>query len=308
MRDFYRMERNQPITIAIASGKGGTGKTTVAVSFALSLPAASTCLVDCDVEAPNAHLFLEPVNEQVIPVKKMIPKVLFERCTFCGKCAEICQFHAITVLNKPILQQQNVFVYPDLCHSCGACLYVCPEHALEEVPQQIGLIRESRTPSGMHLLTGEMQVGTAMPTQVIRTVIKRAFSRQTQHSVIIFDAPPGNSCSVVETVKRADFVVLVTEPTPFGLHDLRLSVQLLEQMHKPAGVIINRDGIGDNAVEEFLAEKGLPLLLRIPFDQTIAEKLSNGIPLIRQSAEYQQSFIRLFQQIQLMITNTEERP
>jgi len=305
MPDLYGMKSEKPITIAIASGKGGTGKTTVAVSFALSLPAASTCLVDCDVEAPNAHLFLASENEHVTPVQKSIPNVLFERCTFCGKCAEICQFHAITVLNKPILRQQNVFVYPDLCHSCGACLYVCPEQAIEEIPQQIGVIRESRTSLGMRLLMGEMNVGTAMPTPVIRAVIKRALNSDRQNHVIIFDAPPGNSCSVVETVKQADFVVLVTEPTPFGLHDLKLSVELLEQMHKPAGIIINRGGIGDQAVEQFLIDNNLPLLLRIPFDRTIAENLSNGIPLVSQSGAYQQSFIRLLQQIRSLIFKAE---
>jgi MinD superfamily P-loop ATPase len=282
--------KSSSIKIAVASGKGGTGKTTVATSLALSQAGRQHCLVDCDVEAPNAHLFFDLTEFDREIVTKPIPVVDFDRCIYCGKCAEVCEFHAITVLNKPILSKQNVVIFPNLCHSCGACTYICPERAITETPNPIGKIHIFDTPEDVTIFTGEMQVGTAMAVPIIQAVQNKAEEYSSEVDIMIYDAPPGNSCSVVETIKQVDYVILVTEPTPFGLHDLKLTVALVQQLNKSTGVIINRDGIGNDDVENFLAENNIPVLMRIPFDPEIASGLSQGIPLPKQSAKWVQAF------------------
>lgn len=288
---------SRPFKIAVASGKGGTGKTTVATSLALSQAGRQHCLVDCDVEAPNAHLFFDLVEFDHKTVTKRIPVVDLNKCTYCGKCAEVCQFNAISVLNKPILAKQNVLIFPNLCHSCGACTYICPENAMKEKPIPIGDIHVFDTPEDLTIFSGEMQIGTAMAVPIIHDVQQTAIDYAVEADIIIYDSPPGNSCSVVETIKKVDFVVLVTEPTPFGLHDLKLTVDLVQEMGKPTGVVINRDGIGNDDVENFLKEKGIPILMRIPYNPSIAGQLSQGVPLVKQSLDWQKAFEKLIQTI-----------
>jgi MinD superfamily P-loop ATPase len=288
----------QPLKIAVASGKGGPGKTTVAVSLALSQVDRQHCLVDCDVEAPNAHLFFDLTEFDHQIVTKRVPVVDFDFCTYCGKCAEVCEFNAISVLKQAILARKNVLIFQNLCHSCGACTYICPEKAIKEQPVPIGEITIFDTPTDLPVFTGEMQVGTAMPVPIIKAVQQAAESFAPDLDVIVYDSPPGNSCSVVETIKKADFVVLVTEPTPFGLHDLKLTVELVKKLGKPTGVVINRDGIGNDDVVQFLSEHSIPILMRIPFDSEIATQLSQGIPLMQQSHQWEQAFSDLLTQIQ----------
>jgi MinD superfamily P-loop ATPase len=289
--------------IAIASGKGGTGKTTVATSLALSLQAsevstrfpkprlASTrpLFLDCDVEAPNAHLFLRPTFERRQEVGLLIPHVDEARCSHCGKCAEVCQYHAIAVLGKKVL------VFPQLCHGCGSCTLICPEHAISEVPDVMGVLESGTADNGIHFARGVMNVGEPMATPVIRQLKKWAVPEPGQ--TVIVDAPPGTSCPVVESVRGADFLLLVTEPTPFGLHDLKLAVQVGRELHLPMGVVVNRDGIGDGGVDEFCETNGLPILMRIPFDRAIAEGIAQGRPL----ADIHPEYIVPFRQILMRI-------
>lgn len=287
--------------IAVASGKGGTGKTTVATSLALSLDAATTLFLDCDVEAPNAHLFLYPSIEQRQEVGILIPQVDESRCTFCGRCAEVCQFHAIAVIG------QKTLVFPELCHGCGSCTLVCPEQAISEKLDVMGVLEAGPTPTGCHFVRGVMNVGEPMAVPIIRQLKKwntQEDGRSPLHSLetspwktIILDAPPGTSCPVVESVHGADFVLLVTEPTPFGLHDLQLMVQVVSELGIPAGVIINRDGIGDDQVDHFCAEAGLPILMRIPLDRTIGVAIAQGKPLIAVRPEYADHFRDLYRRI-----------
>ena len=249
--------------IAVASGKGGTGKTTVAVGLALM---AGHCqLLDCDVEAPNAHLFLHPTITQTEAVTIPVPEVDQEFCNFCGRCAKACQFHAIAVLGKQVL------VFPELCHGCGACALACPEQAIGEVPRKVGMV-ESGTAGKIAFVHGRLNVGEPMATPVIRAVKVHLDT----HRLTIIDASPGTACPVVEAVKGADLCLLVTEPTPFGLSDLRMAVEAMERLALPCGVVINRSGEGDEATEQFCQAKGLPLLGRIPFDRRIAEAYARG--------------------------------
>ena len=284
--------------IAVASGKGGTGKTTVATSLALSLAAdqAQTdrapvppLFLDCDVEAPNAHLFLKPAFDHRQNVGLLIPAVDETKCTHCGKCAEVCQYHAIAVLG------QQVLVFPQLCHGCGSCTLMCPEHAITEVPDVMGILESGSTSGGITLARGVMNVGEPMAMPIIRQLKKWATPQPEQ--IVIIDAPPGTSCPVVESVRGADFLLLVTEPTPFGLHDLRLAVQIGRELKIPLGVVINRDGIGDRGVEEFCRQESLPILLRIPFERAIAEGIAQGQPLIEIHPEYVAAFQNMFRQI-----------
>jgi MinD superfamily P-loop ATPase len=276
--------------IAVASGKGGTGKTTVATSLALSLVKTNQVnFVDCDVEAPNAHLFLYPLITQEIPAVIRIPKIDMERCTLCGKCVDVCQFHALAKLGKTIM------VFPQLCHGCGSCTWNCPEGAIEEIPNPIGVIEFGMTITGIKFSHGKLTLSEPMATPIIRQLKKLEHS---ENGVItILDAPPGASCSVVETLRGVDFALLVTEPTPFGLHDLKQMLGILEELKIPYAVVINRVGIGNDEVERFLDQNNIPVLMKIPFDKEIAQGIAAGRPLIDIKPEYQNLFMDTFQRI-----------
>jgi len=255
--------------LAVASGKGGTGKTLVATSLALSLEGqGSVQLLDCDVEEPNAHILLRPTITSSRPVLVPVPKVDKEKCTYCRVCSEACPYNAIAVMGE------NVLVFPELCHGCGVCTYVCPEKAITEEGREVGVVEEGRA-GEVRFVHGRLAIGEAMAPPVIRAVKQRA----DRSSTVIIDVPPGNSCPVVEAVKGSDFCLLVTEPTPFGLHDLALAVELATKLNVPCGVVINRDGGGDEGVERYCAQQHIPVLLKIPLDRRIAELYCRGQPL-----------------------------
>jgi len=286
------------VIITVASGKGGTGKTTVAVNLALTIAAdqsvdsANPLLLDCDVEAPNAHLFLNPVIERRKEVGILIPEVDYDKCTFCGRCAEVCAYHVLAVVN------QKVLIFSELCHGCGSCTLNCPEKAIHEVLHVTGVIEEGHA-RGIQFAHGILNIGEAMAVPVIRELKKRIGNADASPpSSVILDASPGTSCPVVETMRGADFVLMVTEPTPFGLHDLKLAVEVArDELGLPVGVVINRDGIGDEGVEEYCAAEGIPILMRIPFDRRIAEVYSEGGLVIEALPEYRAKFIQLYRRI-----------
>ena len=278
--------------IAIASGKGGTGKTTVATSLAIALSdtGRSVSFLDCDVEAPNAHLFLQPAFEQRKEVALLIPHVDDDRCNGCGRCAEVCQYHAIVVLGGKTL------VFPEMCHGCGSCTLVCPEKAISEIPETLGILEGGSVDGGIQFSRGVLNVGEPMAVPVIHQLKKWRNFQSTD--TVILDAPPGASCPVVESLRGADFVLLVTEPTPFGLHDLRLAVKLTQEIGVPAGVIVNRDGIGDTGVDAYCIEAELPVLMRIPFAREIGEGIAQGKLLIEIRPEYREQFRQLHTRIE----------
>jgi len=277
----------EKMQIAVASGKGGTGKTTIATSLALSLVAnGGVAYLDCDVEAPNGHLFLKPELTWQTDAVIRIPQIQADRCTLCGKCVEVCQFHALAKVGKTIM------VFPQLCHGCGSCTWNCPENAIVEVPNPIGVLETGSTLDGIYFSRGLLTISEPMPTPIIRQL--KRLGKPADISVVILDAPPGASCSVVETLRGSDYVLLVTEPTPFGLHDLKQMQGIVEEMKIPAGVIINRAN-GDYAeLENYCTEKNLPVLLRIPFDRHIAEGIAQGKTLVDIYPEYRMTFQALF--------------
>jgi MinD superfamily P-loop ATPase len=270
--------------LSIASGKGGTGKTTVAVNMALSLKDVQ--LLDCDVEEPNVHLLLQPKINEIKPVYISTPLVDEELCDHCGKCSEFCEFNALFVT------PENVLFFTELCHSCGGCLLVCPKNAITEKNVQIGVIKKG-VAEGVELVYGELNVGEPMAVPVIKDVKKQIKSNKT----VIIDSPPGASCPVIESVHGSDYCLLVSEPTPFGLHDLKIMVQVLEKLNIPFGVIINRAGIGDKKIYDFCGEKGVPILLEIPFQRKIAELYSRGIPFVVEMPEWRREFRLLMDDI-----------
>jgi MinD superfamily P-loop ATPase len=278
--------------IAVASGKGGTGKTTVATSLALCLAAdgRAPLFLDCDVEAPNAHLFLTPTFERSSDVGVLIPQVDAERCTACGRCAEVCQYHAIAVLG------QKVLVFSQLCHACGSCREQCPEDAITEVPSILGVLEAGPAKRGIAFARGVLNVGEPMAGPVIRQLKRWASPADGQ--IVILDAPPGTACPVVESIRGSDFLLLVTEPTPFGLHDLKLALQVGRELDTPLGVVINRDGVGDSNVEQFCRREDLPVLLRIPFERAVAEGTARGQTLLEIRPEYVSRLQAVLEQIE----------
>jgi MinD superfamily P-loop ATPase len=276
--------------ICVASGKGGTGKTTVATSLALSIADGAPLFLDCDVEEPNAALFLKPELTHREEVGILIPEVDYSKCTFCGRCAEVCAWHAIAVVGRKVL------VFPELCHGCGSCTLNCPEGAIHEVLHVMGCL-ESGQAGRIRFGHGILNVGEPMAVPIIRQ-LKAKHLADADHSAVILDASPGTSCPVVETMRGADFVLLVTEPTPFGLHDLRLTVELArDELGLPVGVVVNRDGIGDAGVDEYCAAEGIPILMRIPLDRRIAEAVSAGEALVEALPEYTEPLQELCQHI-----------
>jgi len=277
--------------ISVASGKGGTGKTLVATSLAISLnDRDGVQLLDCDVEEPNAHIFLKPVITGSISVSIPIPKVDEDKCTYCGKCAQVCAYRAIAVFPG------HVLVFPNLCHGCGACSYLCPEEAITEEEKEMGIVELGQS-DGVAFVQGRLTVGEAMPTPVIRKV-KEYVNRD---GIVIIDVSPGTSCPVVQSIKGSDFCLLVTEPTPFGLNDLVLAVETVEELNIPCGVVINRDGIGDARVEEYCLKENIPILLTILLDTEVARLYSRGITLAEGMPQWKESFLGLFDKIRELV-------
>jgi MinD superfamily P-loop ATPase len=279
--------------IAVASGKGGTGKTTVALSLAHSLvrrKGISVLLSDCDVEAPNLELFLEADLREKRPVQKFIPQVDKGICTGCGTCAEVCQYNAMLVLGGKAL------VFPDLCHGCGSCTLTCPEKAISETPSGIGCLQRGAAAEGIVLRQGILDVGQPLAVPVISDLLK--WEPAPLPDLEIRDCPPGASCPVVAALRGVDYVLLVTEPTPFGLHDLQAAYQVTRELGLPSGVILNRVGIGDADVEGFCRENGLPVLLEIPLDTNIGAGLAKGESLVDILPEYEGHFVSIYGIIQ----------
>ena len=277
--------------ISVASGKGGTGKTLVATSVALSLKDNDRVqLLDCDVEEPNDHVLLKPEIAGSKAVSILVPRVDEDKCTYCGKCAEVCAYHAIAVWGK------NVMTFPQLCHGCGACSYLCPEKAITEEPRQTGVVEWGHS-DGVGFVHGKLTVGEAMAPPVIRKVKEYANNDGT----VIIDVPPGTSCPVVEAIKGSDFCILVTEPTPFGLNDLTLAVETVRELGIPCGIVLNRAGVGDSKVEEYCKKENIPILLTIPLDTEIARLYSRGITLVDGMPQWKSSFLQLFDGIREIV-------
>lgn len=278
--------------IAIASGKGGAGKTTISsnLAFTEAKRGKKVVYVDCDVEEPNGHLFLKPDIISTRPVGMMVPSVDKDRCNHCGLCGQICEFSAIVCLGSETL------VFPEMCHSCGGCWLVCPENAISQVLREMGQVEIGRAGS-IDFLQGILNIGEAMSPPVIRAVKKAAPEAEIQ----IFDAPPGTSCPVIETIRDCDYVILVTEPTPFGLNDLTLAVEMVRALKNPFGVIINRADLGYSDVQDYCRRQHIPVLAEFPDDRRAAEAYSQGQLISEVIPEFGDLFSALADRIQYEI-------
>jgi len=272
------------LVIAIASGKGGTGKTTIAtnlahVAFGLG---QKVQYLDCDVEEPNGHIFLKPRINRSQQVTVDVPQVDLEKCTGCGKCGEICQYGAIVSVKETVL------TFEQLCHSCGGCMRICPADAIKAKPLNIGDIEFGKA-GGVNFVGGKLRIGYVRTPSLIKEVKKHI----KENHLAIIDVPPGTSCPVVEAVKGVDFVLLVTEPTPFGLNDLKLTVGLVREMNLPCAIVINRYGIGDDKVEKYCEAENIDIVLKLPDDRRIAEAYSSGKMMVDELPEFKNHFVDL---------------
>ena len=279
--------------ISIASGKGGTGKTTVSTNLALAI-GDRVELLDCDVEEPNAPPFLKPTIHKSEQVDTPVPLVDMSKCTLCKKCQEICRFNALAVVGKQVL------VFAELCHSCGGCMLVCPEGAISETGRELGTLNFGSR-DRISFINGRMRVGEAMSPPLI----KRVRAAADPDRITIIDAPPGTSCPVIAAMNDTDFVLLVTEPTPFGLHDLKLAVEAVKLLGIPAGLVVNRADLGTQDVFRYAEEEELPVLMSIPFDRRIAEAYSKGKLVVEEMPEWKEQFIELFEKIEIIVNRRE---
>ncbi|MFZ7120871.1 MAG: ATP-binding protein [Eubacteriaceae bacterium] len=269
--------------VAVLSGKGGTGKTTVSTSLAASLPSCQ--YIDCDVEEPNGAIFLAPEINKILPVDVLVPKVDMSRCDSCGTCAQACQFNAIAVVKEKVL------IFPEICHHCGACVIACPNDAINEVERTIGVIESSENGD---FWQGRLNVGEPISIPIIQELKNRIKDDNT----VILDCPPGASCAVVESIEECDFCILVTEPTPFGLHDVKIAVELVRKMRLPFGVVLNKASEDNNIIQEFCENENIDLLMEIPFSQEIAESYSRGNNLIKNNNLWKEKFEELYKRIE----------
>ena len=270
--------------IAVASGKGGTGKTTVSINLALSVD--NVQYLDCDVEEPNAAIFLKPEISEQLPVEIAVPVIDEDKCDYCRKCAQLCVFNALVVLGEKVL------FFPEMCHGCGGCTYICPQKAITEQNRKIGIVERGRA-GDVDFIQGLLNVGEPMAPPII----KKERSLIDDSKTVILDSPPGTSCPVIETIRDTDFCLLVTEPTPFGLNDLVLAVETVREIKVPFGVIINQDGIGDDEVDTYCNKEGIPILMKIPWDRRIAEAYSKGEPAVKVFPEMKKEFQAVFEKI-----------
>jgi len=271
--------------VSIASGKGGTGKTTVSTNLALSLE--NIQFFDCDVEEPNANIFIKAKLNEFEDVSVKFPEINKEKCNYCGKCSDFCAYNALAVVKS------NILVFPELCHSCMGCALVCPNDAISWNTRVIGRLEHGKTDS-IDFYHGLLNVGEMQAIPVIKALKKKIDKSKD----IIMDVPPGTSCPVIESINASDFCILVTEPTPFGFHDLKLAVQVVRHLKIPFGVIINRDGVGDTKVENYCKNENITILLKIPEREKIANLYSKGIALVDESYEWHEMFAQVFSRIQ----------
>ncbi len=264
--------------ISIASGKGGTGKTTIATNLARII-GTDVLFLDCDVEEPNAHIFLKPDIDYTEKVGIPVPKVDLEKCTHCGKCGEICRFSAILPM------KDNVLVFPELCHGCGGCTLACPEGAISETAREVGVL-EKGVSGEIEFVHGRLRIGEPMSPPLISAVKKYI----NPEKVVIIDAPPGTSCAVIESVRDSDLCLLVTEPTPFGLNDLKLAVEMVKLLDVPIAIVINRCDAGDREVYKYCDSENLQIVLEIPLDRKVAVAYSEGKLITDAIVEYRSLF------------------
>ena len=269
--------------IAVLSGKGGTGKTTVSASLAATLPSCQ--YIDCDVEEPNGGIFLKPELTKSSPVKVPVPNVDMSKCNACGYCAKACQFNAIAVVKGKVL------LFPEICHHCGACVIACPNDAIKEVERVIGVVEANEDDT---FLQGRLNVGEPVSIPILRELKKRI----KEDATVIIDCSPGASCTVVQSIEGCDYCVLVTEPTPFGLHDLKITFELVKKMGLTFGVVLNKASDSSRLIHEFCEKQGIELLMEIPFSQEIAQSYSRGILPVQNNNSWKEKFEKLYKKIE----------
>lgn len=269
--------------LAVLSGKGGTGKTTVSASLAVAIDNCQ--YIDCDVEEPNGSIFLKPEITESIPVNVLVPEVDASKCSGCGSCGKACQFHAIAVVKGKVL------IFPEICHHCGTCLIACPHEAIREIERTTGVVEANNSST---FLQGRLNIGEPISIPIIRELKRRA----KENLPVILDCPPGASCTVVQSIEGCDYCILVTEPTPFGLHDFKIAVGLVKKMGIPFGVVVNKASEEKRSIQEYCEKNDIEVLMEIPYSKEIAQAYSKGMLPVQNNSEWKRKFIELYKTVE----------